>query len=47
MMNATQKSQKYSKQTHHQVQTENSTHYTTENNIYHKISELLRKFQKR
>ena len=37
MKNAAQKSQKYSKQTQYQSQIENSTHYTTEDNICPKI----------
>ena len=37
MKNAAQKSQKYSKQTPNQAPTENSTYYTTEDNIYPKI----------
>ena len=37
MKNAAQKSQKYSKQTQYHSQIENSTHYTTEDNICPKI----------
>ena len=47
MMNAAQKSQKYSKQTHYQAQTGNSIHYTTEDNIYHKISAITWKISKK
>ena len=46
-MNAAQKSQKYSKQTHYQAQTGNSIHYTTENNIYHQKSKITWKTSKK
>lgn len=47
MKNAAQKSQKYSKQTQYHSQIENSTHYTTEDNIYPKILAITQKISKK